>query len=101
MRSLATDEPEGFISLDLLGARGYVGAWRTSPKMMAGATLVDLLLSAGSYLLYEELDDNGNSGPDTVTPSVALEGAQASVINVQIIDGSGNSASGGSSAPAE
>jgi len=101
LRSLASGETEGSVSFDLLGARGYTGAWKESPKLMAGATLTDLLLAAGTYLVYEELDDNGGSGPATVTPSVALEGAQASVINVQIIDGSGNSASGGSSAPAE
>jgi len=102
LRSLASGETEGSVSFDLLGARGYAGAWRESPKLMAGATLTDLLLAAGTYLVYEELDDDDSgSEPVEPQPSVDLEGAQATIINVQILSGAGNSAGGASSAPAE
>jgi len=94
LRSMASESAEAYVGFDLLGARGYVGAWKERPWVMAGSAAADLLLAAGSYMLYEELDKDDSTPSDPATPSVDLSGASASIINVQVVGGDGSSASG-------
>ena len=83
------------LGVDILGAKGYLGAWKQSPGKMTLATLGDLALGAGLYYGGEAIanandDDNRSSSGGA---SVDLNGNSGNV-NITIVTGDGSNSNG-------
>jgi len=54
----ANGQPTLNVGIDLLNARGYLGAWKESPAKMTMATIIDGLLAYGAYNLTDSSNKN-------------------------------------------
>lgn len=104
VQSTVSGDASVMAGMDLLGAKGYIAAWKSDPKGMIRATAVDIASGAGAYFLYEELRDKIDElNADTKRDAqVNVEtGDVNSPLTVNIIAGDGNTSSDDGSGASE